>query len=151
MTKTDREQLAAEHPDAWIPVSPGEMIEGVITDLDVGYTQMGDRNYPILTIAEANGVETKVFGFATALHNEIFRKQPIPGERITITYAGQGEAKVKGESGAELYRLRIHNRSPESYRRMYDLLQPRGRNFVAASLAAGIPTMGELTSGNAQT
>jgi hypothetical protein len=125
MANKDREALAAQHPDAWIPVSAGEILEGAVIDLNVGYSDLRQANYPILTIVDDNGVEVKVHAYATALHNEIYTKQPIPGERVTITYYGQGEAKIKGQNPPEIYRLRVHNRSPEAYARMYNLLQPR--------------------------
>lgn len=126
MNTKDRETLAAEHPDAWIPVSAGEVLDGEVTDIDIGYSEVSGHNYPILTVVGGDGIEVKVFGFATALHNEIYRKQPIPGERILLTYHGQGEAKIKGQSAPEIYRLRIAGRTPESYARLYGLLQPRG-------------------------
>lgn len=141
MTNKEREELAAAHPDAWIPVSVGEVLQGEVSDLNIGYSDASGVNYPILTVTDENGVEVKVHGFATALHNEIFTKQPIPGEQVTIVYHGQGEAKVKGQSAPEIYRLRIAGRSPEAYARMYALLRPRGRQNVpilppGAALAA---------------
>jgi len=140
MTQTDREKLAAEHPDAWIPVSAGEVLDGEVTDIDIGYSEVSGHNYPILTVTDGSGVEVKVFCFATALHNEVYRKQPIPGERILLTYHGTGEAKIKGQSPPEIYRLRIAGRTPESYRRVYESLQPRGAAAdVARSQLSQLP------------
>jgi hypothetical protein len=151
MNKTEREQLAAEHPDAWIPVSAGELLEGTMTDLNISYSPVSGLNFPILTIADDRGVEAKVFCFATALHNEVYSKQPVPGERVTIVYHGTGEASVKGQNAPEIYRLRIHNRSPEAYARMYAQLQPRGRNVPALPPPIPMAELSALNAGSPQT
>lgn len=131
MTSKDREALAAEHPDAWIPVSAGEFLQGEVVDLNIGYSELSGQNYPILTVVGEDGVEVKVFCYATSLHNEVYTKQPVPGETVTITYHGQGEAKTKGMSPPEIYRLRVGNRGPDAYARLYSNLQPKGRAIQA--------------------
>lgn len=150
MTQTDKEKLAAEHPDAWIPVSAGEILEGEVTDFNIAYSDVSQSMYPILTVVTDNGLEVKVHAFHTALHNEIYTKQPIPGERVTVVYHGQGEAKVKGQSPPEIYRLRVHNRSPEAYGRMYAQLRPKGREFFTPPPNMGIPAALGLPTGDGQ-
>ena len=133
-TTTEREQLRADHPDSWVPVTAGDYIMGKVVDVvDAWSDQRRDPNtgrqgapYPLLTLMadEATGYEDrvpcelKVHGFGAVLFNEIMRKQPSVGEDILITYQGPGKAK-EGQSAPELYRVRAGDTSGSAAQRAY--------------------------------
>jgi hypothetical protein len=72
-----------------------------------------------------------------ALYGEVDRKRPKPGERMTFSYHGQGEAKKRGQSGAHIYRLRIEGRGAEAVDAMYDRVQRVNRGQAATQPANG--------------
>lgn len=139
MDNTKRAQLRKEKPDTWIAVKEGDELTGTVLDVDVAYSDVqaqGGRSdgwYPLLTIKveKGDGYEAgqviKVHGFGTVLHNEILRRQPAPGESISLTYLGTGEVKTKGQNPPELYRLTVAGRDPrEAAAHAYGQLQPKG-------------------------
>lgn len=127
-----REQLAAEHPDSWIPVQAGDSVTGTMIDLDIVWSDVKGGEYPLITLQLDDGREVKVHAMSAALYGEVERKQPLPGERMTFSYHGQGEAKQRGRSGAHIYRLRIEGRSPEAVTSMYDRMRRTNRGQAAA-------------------
>ena len=125
--QTAREEVASKHPNSWIPILEGDTLTGEVTHVGKGWSDVQDSFYPILGVTPDGGGEVMVHAFHTALANEIIGQRPLPGERVTITYRGQGEARVRGQSGAFSYRVRVHGRSAESYDRLYDSMTPKGR------------------------
>lgn len=147
-TATERQALRNDHPDSWVPVNPGDLIEGKIVDVvDAWSDQRRDpvtgkqgAPYPLLTLL-VNGAtgyedrlpcELKVHGFGAVLYNEIMRKQPNIGEAIGIVYQGPGTAKP-GQSAPELYRVR-GAAGTDSAKRAYAAI---GSRNVAATVPAG--------------
>lgn len=137
-TAEQRAKAAAEaHPDAWIAVAEGDTISGTIIDVSSSWSDQKMADYPLLTIAQDDGIEKKVHCFSTALYNEALRQRPVIGERITITYLGVGEAKRRGQSGAKRYRFRIEGRSAEQIGSLYDRMESQGRTTGRAPAANG--------------
>ena len=115
----------APESDAWIPENPGDQITGQIIDVDQAWSDVSDTFYPLLRIDTDDGIRT-VHGFRTVLRNEIIKRRPIPGERITITFQGvSGKEPRKGQSAPWIFVVQVH-RSEEAHRmaadRMYDSL-----------------------------
>lgn len=120
--EAEREQMAAAHPESWIPVREGDTLTGTMIDLDIVWSDVKGREYPLVTLQLEDGTEKRVHCMGAALEGEVMRKRPIPGEVLTFSYHGQGEAKRPGRSGAHIYRLRIKGRTPEAVGSMYDRL-----------------------------
>ena len=119
MTPTTREAPPTTPPsDAWIAKDPGDKLHGVVVDTDTAWSDWrakankADPNagwYPLLTVKTDDGAEVKLHGFRTVLYNELMRHQPIVGERITVTFKGEGRAK-DGMNAPLLYDVRVEGR-----------------------------------------
>ena len=122
--------------DAWRPTDPGDQLDGYVVDVDTAWSKFrASRNpenpdagwYPLLTVRLEDGSERKVHCFRTVLYNEIMRKQPIAGERVTITFIGEGPAR-DGMNGAHIYRVNVHGRAgtANAYQGMLPASGPSG-------------------------
>ena len=120
--EAEREQMAAAHPESWIPVRAGDTVTGTMIDLDIVWSDVKGREYPLVTLQLEDGSEKRIHCMSAALEGEVMRKRPVPGEVLTFSYHGQGEAPRPGRSGAHIYRLRIKGRTPEAVGGMYDRL-----------------------------
>ena len=145
-TAQQQAQKAADaHPDAWIAVNEGDSIEGEIIDVSSAWSDQRGGDYPLITVRTADGAEKKIHCFSTVLYNEAIRQRPIPGERLTVTFLGVGEAKVRGRSGAKRYRFRIEGRSAAQVESLYDRMagQQRPTGTAPAGGGAGAPPPGD--------
>jgi len=141
---TDREALAAKHPDAWVPVAPGNILEGRVAYIQEAWSDVrnGGSFYPLLTVELGDGTEKKVHAFGAVLYNEILRQRPIAGDKITITYLGVDTTKEapKGRNLPERYRVRVAGRSAEeTANRVYGRLDQQTDTKDAAAVAASTP------------
>lgn len=141
MTDRDRAALAEKHPDAWVPVNPGDVLEGKVIDIQEAWSDVRQSGsfYPLLTVELEDGTEKKVHAFGAVLYNEILRQRPIAGDKITITYLGVDSTKEapKGRNLPERYRVRVAGRSAEeTANRVYGRLDQQGDQREAAAIAA---------------
>ena len=132
-----REQMAAEHPDTWIWIRPGDSITGTMIDLDIAWSDLKNAEYYIITLDTQERGEVKIHCMAASLYGEVDRKRPKPGERMTFSYHGQGEAKRRGQSGAHIFRLRIEGRDASAVNDMYDRVSRVNRGQAAPPPANG--------------
>lgn len=125
-TKIEREKIREEHANSWIPVEAGDTIMGKVVDVTEAWSDQRQKGswYPLLrlTAEDATGYnlaqrspEFKVHCFGTVLFNEVMRHRPEVGERVRITYRGQGKAKSKGNP-PELYTVRVEGRTDQAER-----------------------------------
>lgn len=121
----ERATLRTNKPEVWIAVAPGDQLTGIIDDLDVAWSDVqnngkGDGWYPLLTVKVEQGdgyhagQVVKVHAFSTVLRNEVLKREPMPGERVIITYIGTSTEAKKGQSPPELYRVTVPGRDPET-------------------------------------
>lgn len=150
MTTKDRKALAAKHPDAWVPIEPGDTIKGRVSDVQDAWSDQRGENgssYPLLFVTLEDGSEKKVHCFATVLYNEVMRRRPAPGDTIEISYLGVDPDRPvpEGHSPMERYRVRVGGTSArETANRVYDNLPPasggrRGRQTAEQDEQEEIP------------
>lgn len=112
-----RAQAAKEHPNAWIPVEAGDTLEGVVTDVTRAWSDQraknGDGFYPLLRVQTDDGVTLDFHAFTVVSYNQVMEHQPIPGERIIITYQGEGKAK-DGNNAPRIFHVRLPERDPRA-------------------------------------
>jgi hypothetical protein len=132
---SNRSDVRAENPQTWIAVDEGDTITGEVTNIVAAWSDAQNGYYPLLTVRVidsqggdyATDAILSLHAYATALHNEIVAQRVLPGETIRVEYFGTGEARVRGQSGAERYRLTIPNRPPEKVAEIaYSQLRRRG-------------------------
>lgn len=143
-TKASRAETgdAEQSSNAWIPAQPGDALEGELIDVRLAWSDFRESEYPILGLRTDTGAELAFHAFRTVAYREVADKQPLPGERIRITYHGRGKAR-NGMSAPELYRLTVEGRSAEeSARRAYARLQG-ARHEPQPQAPADIPERGE--------
>ena len=136
--------------DAWIAVNEGDTLTGEIIDVTTNWSDQRMADYPLLVVRTDDGEEKKVHCFSTVLYNEALRQRPMPGERITITYLGLGEVKVRGRSAPKRYSFRIDGRSAAAIDSMYDRVASQqtragGGNSAQRSAAPPADSTGEPT------
>jgi len=104
-----REEMDAELPEAWMP-QPGEVLVGTVKRYEQSETTYGPC-YVCIVANEETGELTSVWLLQTALKSQFEKKQPEPGERIGLKYAGE----TQGKSGRAYhdYTLRV-DRNPFS-------------------------------------
>lgn len=119
---TQQQKNTETASDAWIADKPGDSVEGIVKDLDVAWSDFRAQhlpndpnggNYPLITVEKDNGDVVKIHAFRTVLYNEVAKRQPKPGERIKVTFVGEGEAKRKGQSPPHIYRVETPDRDPD--------------------------------------
>ena len=148
-TKTDAPEAEVQgQSDAWMTETPGDSISGVVTDLDVAWSNFRARhlpndpnggNYPLLSIRTDDGEVKKVHAFRTVLYNEVMKRQPKPGERITITFTGLGKAK-DGNNAPWLYTVETPDRDPDAVaKNVYDRLPGAAAPVADAADDSDIP------------
>jgi hypothetical protein len=100
-------------PEAWKPAE-GDKLMGELADLSMRESEYGDP-YPILTVQTEEGStmngkpitgEYAWHAFHTMSRSEVKRRRPQIGERVGISYHGQGVASP-GMSAPEKYRLLV--------------------------------------------
>lgn len=118
MTKAPEDTLES---DAWIAKNPGDSITGVVTDLDVAWSDFRAQhskdpdagNYPLITVQTEDGQTRKIHAFRTVLFNEVMKRQPKPGEKIVVTFTGYGKEK-SGMNPPHIYTLQTPDRDPDA-------------------------------------
>lgn len=117
MQQTDIESLREQHPDAWIPLEPGDSLSGTIREVRRGWSDMraaknGEGWYPLLVIETDDGVMLNWHAFSAVAYTRIMEIQPVPGEKVTITYLGLSRVKKAGQNPAKLFSIRVDSRDP---------------------------------------
>lgn len=116
MLSSTREQVRKDHPDVWIAVHEGDSLDGELVDVTRAYSdaraQRGDGFYPLLSIRTADGVTLKFHAFSAVSYNEVMDWQPVPGERMRITYLGEASKAKPGQNVAKLYKISMPDRDP---------------------------------------
>lgn len=109
--------------DAWIPETPGDVLEGTVRAVEYGWSDFKNAEYPILRIELADG-EIKVFhAFRTVAQRQVLAKRPVTGERIKVTYLGARPPKPGETQNPPVgYRLEMPDRGPEDDQATYDRL-----------------------------
>lgn len=141
--------------DAWIPENPGDTLEGWVLDVDTAWSKFRAAKspddpdagfYPLLTVRRDDQSEVKLHAFRTVLYNEIMRKQPIAGERVTVTFVGVGPGR-DSMSGAHIYRVKVDGRSgsADAYRGLRPAVGPAGAAVKTESdVPNGLPDESDL-------
>lgn len=116
--KTEAEQLREQYPNAWIPIEEGDTLDGTVADITRAWSDArnkgtGDGWYPLYNVQTQEGSILAWHAFSAVSYNEAMEKQPLPGERITITYTGLGKAKP-GQNAPKLFKLIVHGRDPRA-------------------------------------
>lgn len=147
-----RAELRSNHNDVWIPVDPGDVLDGTVLDVTLAYSEVmaqegKDGSYPLLRIAiqDATGYadtvdELAVHAMPAVLLNEIVLQEPKPGETIQITYVREGEAKVRGRNAPQIFRVRMPDRDPaEQVAGVYGALKGKLKNRGAIAAPGSEP------------
>lgn len=122
---------AETQSNAWMPTEPGDTITGTVAEVDQAWSTFrhdahaaGEGWYPLLILDGVTVNSEPVEGtralhaFRTVLFNLIMRRQPLIGERITVTFVGEGKAKG-GKNPAHIYRLTIDGRPADEAKSVY--------------------------------
>ena len=99
-----------EPEEAWRP-EPGDVVVGVIRDIDERMTQYG--SCPVLVIEDEDQHKVvSVWAFHTVLRNELARHRPQVGERIAIRRLEDAES----EAGRyKRYRVLMERDKPQTF------------------------------------
>lgn len=144
--KTEEQSIREEHPNAWIALEEGDTLEGTVTAVkrawsDAKNNGTGDGWYPLLMVETSDGTELGFHAFTTVTYNEVIDQRPRPGEKIVVTYKGEGRKK-EGKNPPKIYSVRLPDRDPaEAADNVYNQLQPARSNTPAAQ-AAPVETNG---------
>lgn len=111
--------LQQQHPDSWIPEKEGDRLEGTVVAVVRAWSdtrangKAGDGWYPLLRIRQGgrDGKVVAFHAFTTVSYNEVVDKQPVPGEKIIVTYRGEGRAK-QGQNAPRIFDVELPNRDP---------------------------------------
>jgi len=107
----------------WIPKTPGEKLTGVLSGLDIGWSDYQGGEYPIMRITVDTGEERPVHGFSTVLKGEILKHKPKIGEYLTVTYLGLAAKAKPGMNPAKLYRIYVEGRESMDVASIYARLE----------------------------
>lgn len=144
-----RTELRNSHPGTWIPVEKGDWIDGKVIEVIQAWSNVrqGGTYYPLLTIeGEAKGYgkcSLQVHAFGAVLYNELDRHRPEVGERVIITYQGEGKVKRAGRKPAQLYRVRCPDRKDEGARAYDQIFGARNPTQVEQVEQTELPTADE--------
>jgi hypothetical protein len=136
-----------EYANAWVPRTEGETLTGTLKEITRAYSDQraknGDGFYPLLHVEQADGKVIAFHAFQTVALNQVRDKQPLPGEKITITYQGEGTAK-NGNNAPKIFRIDIEGRDAEQEARgTYAQL------FGAGDVRPAQPSTTEIAAGKA--
>lgn len=132
----DRTKLRKDNPNTWIPVNPGDLIDGDAVEVVAAWSDVQDDFYPLLrirvdqatgyTVPDKDELILAVHGFPVVLRDRLLSHQPAPGERLIITFEGIGESKTRGRNAPALYRVELPDRDPaETAAKVYSQLSRR--------------------------
>lgn len=112
--------------DAWVPVEPGDILDGVVESVESGWSDFRNGSYPILRVRDASDDVRAFHAFRTAAFNQVLDKRPTTGERVTITFLG-ARAKKDGEKNNPPvgYRLVVHGRGAAFDQDLYHRMDQR--------------------------
>lgn len=132
MNDTLAEDLDAGDAPGWRP-EEGSIIIGEVIGLSKGWSEQGEKFYPIITIKdEATGEAVAVHGFHFVLQDRLSAVRPRVGERIGIK---MGE-KIKTQDGrrtVQTYTVKVDGRTEDIWS---DIKSPRVAKAQASSQAA---------------
>lgn len=99
MASKDKTESADDftYAEGWRP-EPGDIVDGTVIALDIGYSNFGE--YPILTLETSDG-NVAVHAFHHALRSRLEKIRPAIGDHLKIKYEG----KKKNKAGT----LEYHN------------------------------------------
>jgi hypothetical protein len=115
--QTDAEKLRAEHPNSWIAIEEGDQLVGVVAEVTMAWSDArakgnnGDGFYPLVRVDTGDGIILAFHAFSVVSYNEIMEKQPIPGERIVVTYQGLGKKK-EDQNAPKIFHVNVQGRDP---------------------------------------
>lgn len=135
-TKNERAAMRERYPNAWIGVTEGDVLEGDVIEVTRAWSDQRARGagggwYPLLQVRTDDGPILSWHAFETVAYNRVMEIQPLPGERIIVTFRGEGKAKP-GMNAPKLYSITLPTRDPkDTARAVYGRLapdQPRGNS-----------------------
>lgn len=118
------DDIRSQYPNAWIPLEAGDRLEGVVVDVTRAYSDArargtGNGFYPLVQVQTNDGPILNFHAFSAVSYSTVMEKQPLPGERIVVTYTGEGKAK-DGRSAPKLFVIQLPGRDPrETARNVY--------------------------------
>lgn len=125
MSPTKSETLKEKYPSAWIPTDEGDELVGKVIDLARAWSDAralgnnGNGWYPLLKIEKDDGIVVDFHAFQTVAMNQVNDKRPIQGDRVKITYRGEGKAK-DNKNAPKLFYIMVEGRDPtEQASRIY--------------------------------
>lgn len=107
---------------AWIPEKAGDQLTGTIIEVVRAWSDArtnGGKNmergfYPLIRVRTDNGNTRDWHVFSAVAENRVMDKQPLPGEKITVTYLGVSDkTPPKGQNAPKLFTLDIDGRDPK--------------------------------------
>jgi hypothetical protein len=95
-------------PEGWRPEA-GSIIEGKVIEVDTGYSDFLEGNYPIVTIEPADGSPVAVHGFQQLLMQKLIALRPTVGESIKVECGGKRPTR-DGKRSVVLYKVTMPDR-----------------------------------------
>lgn len=121
--------------EGWRP-EPGDMLIGVVEDVDVGWSDFRGE-YPIITIRATEGTQStnvkpgesvKLHCFHDVLFNRVLTLRPVAGETVGVQFHGKFQHKTKASQTVSRYTFKVQGRSADAgglYDRMGAARTPR--------------------------
>lgn len=126
MPTKEQKSLQEAHPNTWIAIDEGDTLTGDIVEVIRAWSDArnngptGDGWYPLLKVRTSDGVVLDFHAFSAVTYREVMEKQPIPGERIIVTYQGVSGKAKSNQNPPKLYNVSLPNRDPrEAARNIY--------------------------------
>ncbi len=121
-TQAEKKTLRDEHPNAWIPLEEGDRLEGTVVEVtrawsdarhkDVNSTE--DGFYPLVRVQTADDVVLAFHAFSVVSFNQVIEHQPLPGEKIIVTFQGLGKKKDASRNAPKLFHISMPDRDPRA-------------------------------------
>lgn len=128
----------AVEPQGWRP-SEGDTLTGTVVDLDSGWSDYQNADYPIVHIRQDDGTVVAVHCFHHVLLKQMVAKQPRVGDRIEVSHLGQRATK-DGKRQVTLYRVTLPERRTDSQTFWQGMgAQNPQRDAVQAALEPDVP------------
>jgi hypothetical protein len=94
-----------QYPERFKFNSPGDAIAGTIVDIRIATMPDGDR-LPSLSLRDDQGTEWSLLASQRGLQALLASHRPASGDRISIVYTGDGEAKP-GKNAPKLFDVAV--------------------------------------------
>src|SRR5215472_10399977 len=101
-------------PEGWRPVA-GDSIEGIVTSMEIGWSDQTEDNYPIIVLRLADDTEKSIHCFHYSLKTQVISKKVRPGERVKITQGEKVPLKNNPNRSIVPYKLELPDRTPEQF------------------------------------